>query len=122
MSYVDITKLIFFRSIGSSSHARARIWSLPRVWQQALGVKPHYIIEVLSEKFDRLSDDDKKRVLIHELMHIPKNFSGSLIPHRGRGRPITNHEVEKLFALYCKHAQVRELKFKLKSITRSFKF
>lgn len=94
---VDPRRIICFRSYGSSSRARARIWSFPKVWQLALDLKPHYVIEVLSNHFDHLSDDDKKRVLIHELMHIPKNFSGSLLPHRGRGRRIDSRNVEQLF-------------------------
>ena len=100
MGYVNTKLLVCFRSKGSNSNARARIWSLPRVWQQALEVEPHYIIEVLSEKFDHLSLEDKKRVIIHELMHIPKSFSGSLVPHRGRGRHIVPREVEKLYSIY----------------------
>lgn len=96
-SHIDSKYIVSFRSHGSSSRARARIWSFPRVWQLALNLKPHYIIEVLSKHFDHLSADDQKRVLIHELMHIPKNFSGSLLPHRGRGRHIDNRNVEQLF-------------------------
>lgn len=100
LKHIDPNRIVCFRSTGSSSRARARIWSLPRVWQMALNVEAHYVIEVLSEKFDRLSLDDKERVLIHELMHIPKNFSGSLLPHRGRGIPVNVRTVEKLFNLY----------------------
>lgn len=95
--HIDHRRIICFRSYGSSSRARARIWSFPRVWQLALSLKPHYVIEVLSKHFDHLSQDDQKRVLIHELMHIPKNFSGSLLPHRGRGRRIDGRNVEQLF-------------------------
>lgn len=96
LNYIDCRKIICFRSFGSSSSARARIWSFPRIWQQALNQSPHYIIEVLSPRFDKLPLDDKRRVLIHELLHIPKNFSGSLLPHRSRGRTI-HAQVEKLF-------------------------
>lgn len=102
MAHVDVKRIICYRSHGSSSRARARIWSLPRVWQKALKVKPHYVIEVLSEKFDHLSNDDKTRVLIHELMHIPKTFSGSLVPHRGRFHAIDHRTVEQLFRIYMK--------------------
>ena len=98
--HVDSTKIISFRSYGSSSRARARIWSFPRVWQQALNLPPHYVIEVLSEHFDRLSDDDQTRVLIHELMHIPRTFSGALVPHRGRKHRIDHRSVERLFQQY----------------------
>jgi len=94
---IDPKRIICFRSFGSKSRARARIWGFPRVWQQALNIKPHYVIEVLSEKFDKLSPKDKKKVLIHELLHIPKNFSGSLLPHRRRGGKTIRGEVERLF-------------------------
>ncbi|MBU1326978.1 metallopeptidase [Patescibacteria group bacterium] len=98
--YVLAGQIVCMRSLGSSSRARARIWSFPRVWQIALGQKPHYVIEVLSEHFDQLSPDDKVRVIIHELMHIPKNFSGALVPHRGIHKKINNHAVEKIFTMY----------------------
>lgn len=95
--HVDCRRIICFRSFGSSSKARARIWSFPRVWQQALRLPAHYIIEVLSQYFDKLNIDDQKRVLIHELLHIPKNFSGSLVPHRGKLHRIDSRRVESLF-------------------------
>ncbi len=98
-------KLIVYRSTGSKSRAIARIWSLPRVWQLALNVQPHYVIEVVSERFDRLSGQDQIRTLIHELMHIPKTFSGALVPHRGRHRHIDRRSVE---ILYQKYIQVKK--------------
>lgn len=96
-SHVDPRKVIVFRSRGSRSRARARIWSFPRIWQKALNLSPHYCIEVISEKFDHLSLNDKRKILIHELLHVPKNFSGSLLSHRGRGRRIDSRSVEKLY-------------------------
>lgn len=97
LPHIVLERIKVFRSTGSKAYARARIWAFPRIWQQALNLPPHYIIEVLAEKYDHLSPDDKKRVLIHELMHIPKNFSGSLVCHRGRFHRINNRTVEKLF-------------------------
>lgn len=97
LDHLDYSRIICFRSYGSTSRARARIWSFPRVWQLALKKEPHYVIEVLSSHFDKLSDDDQTRVLIHELLHIPRNFSGSLLPHRGRGKRIDSRRVEGLF-------------------------
>ena len=88
------------RSTGATSRARARIWSFPKIWQMALHVPAHYVIEVLSQHFDHLSEDDKTRVVIHELMHIPKNFSGALVPHRGRYARIDSRTVEQLFRRY----------------------
>ncbi len=96
--HIDEKRIVCFRSYGSKSRARARIWSLPRIWQKALRVKAHYIIEVLSEKFDKLDENNKNKILIHELMHIPKTFSGALLPHRGRGKfRIDSRSIEKLF-------------------------
>ena len=97
MPHVDLKRVISFRSYGSTSRARARIWSFPKIWQQALSLPPHYILEVLSEKYDKLSNDDKKRVLIHELLHIPKNFSGSLRPHKAHNWRLDHRLVEKYF-------------------------
>lgn len=99
-SHIDTKRIVCFRSLNSSSRARARIWSFPRIWQLALKLPPYYIIEVLSQHFDKLSPDDKRRVLIHELLHIPQNFSGSLLPHRGRGKRIDGARVEGLFRQY----------------------
>ena len=100
LPHIRSDKLICFRSHGSSGRARARIWSLPTIWQKALQVDAHYCIEVISEKFDSLSPDDQERVLIHELMHIPKTFSGALVPHRNHKHRTFRHyhdQVEMLF-------------------------
>ena len=66
-------------------------------WQQGLKVEPHYCLEVLSEKFDCLSQADQQRILIHELLHIPSNFSGALLPHQGRGKRIDRRRVEQFY-------------------------
>jgi len=97
--HIKPKQLYAFRSFGSKARARARIWALPRIWQLALKLNSGYCIEVISEKFDNLSQADQTRVLIHELMHIPKTFSGALLPHRGRkGRvKIDSQSVNQLF-------------------------
>jgi predicted metallopeptidase len=82
--YLEIKRIFCFRSSGSKTRARARIWSLPRIWQQALQTEAGYCLEVISERFDKLTAMEQQEVLIHELLHIPKNFSGSLLPHRNR--------------------------------------
>lgn len=100
LDHIKTDYIICFRSIKATSRARARIWSLPRIWQMALNTPAHYCIEVLSQHFDKLSADDQERVLIHELLHIPKNFSGALVPHRtAHRRTFRNYhdEVEGLF-------------------------
>ncbi|MEK7065585.1 MAG: putative metallopeptidase [Patescibacteria group bacterium] len=100
--YIDGGRIVCMRSFKATSRARARIWSFPRIWQMALRKPAHYVIEVLSQHFDKLSEDDKTRVIIHELMHIPKNFSGALVPHRGRHKRIDHRTVEQLFQMYKK--------------------
>ena len=46
-----------------------------------IGVKPYYGIEFLSEKFDKMPKDEQDKVIIHELMHIPKSFGGGFKHH-----------------------------------------
>ncbi len=104
MPHIDGRRLAFIRSYGSKSRARARIWAFPRIWSVALGLKPHYVIEVLSEKFDKLRFDDQTKVIIHELLHIPKTFSGALKPHRTRYFHL-EREVSRLYKEYCRLEQ-----------------
>ena len=99
-TYVKVNQIVCMRSFKATGRARARIWSFPKIWQMALKLPPYYVIEVLSGHFDHLSDDDKTRVLIHELMHIPKNFSGALVHHRGLHKRINHGTVEQMFRLY----------------------
>ena len=73
-----------YRSKGSSSRRTiARIHGLNRIWQDALNLPPSYVIEVISERYDRLSIIDKEKTLIHELLHIPHGFAGGFRPHKG---------------------------------------
>jgi len=44
-------------------------------------------------KYARLSEEDKLKVLLHEILHIPKTFSGGLRPH---GNKVNDREVERL--------------------------
>ncbi len=99
-SHVDPKRIVAVRSTGATSRARARIWSFPKIWQLALSTPAHYVIEVLSQHFDPMTEDDKIRVIIHELMHIPKNFSGAIVPHRGRHSRIDHRTVERLFLAF----------------------
>ncbi len=99
--HIDAKRIYCFRSQGSKSRSYARIWTFPKIFQIALKIEPVYVIEVLSRYFDNLSRDDQKKVLIHELLHIPKNFSGALLPHRSRGRHLGS-QANKLFKEYKK--------------------
>ncbi|MCX6774750.1 MAG: putative metallopeptidase [DPANN group archaeon] len=81
LKHVDKARLKCFRSTGSSSRAIARCYALGKLWQKALNTQAHYAIEVISEKFDPLSEEEKTRVLIHELLHIPQTFGGGFRQH-----------------------------------------
>ena len=98
-AYIDPSRIFCFRTSGSKSRAYARIWAMPKIFQRALNIKPAYIIEVLSKYYDKLDEDSRKKVLIHELLHIPKNFSGALLSHRSRHRHLQS-QVNQLFKEY----------------------
>lgn len=82
------------RSRGSKSRGTvARIHGLSRIWQDVLLRPPAYVIEVISERYDRLGEEEKEKTLIHELLHIPNGFSGGFRPHKGY---IDSKRIEKL--------------------------
>lgn len=84
------------RSFDAKTRAYARIWGMSRLFKEVAGLEPHYIIEVISRRFDKLDERERIKTLIHELMHIPKTFSGALLSHRGRYHRINDREVEKI--------------------------
>lgn len=93
--YIDSHFVYCFRSIGSrSKRVIARIHGLGKIWQAALHIVPVYIIEVISERYDKLSSDEKDKILIHELLHIPRGFSGGFRVHKGY---VDQKKVENLY-------------------------
>lgn len=99
-SWIIPTGIHCFRSRGSTSNAVARIWGLSRLWQIALKEEPAYALEVISERFDKLRAKQQDRVLVHELAHVPKNFSGALLPHRRKGKGNFHDRLETMVAAY----------------------
>ncbi|MBS3072917.1 metallopeptidase [Candidatus Pacearchaeota archaeon] len=80
--HVKLDRIKCFRSHGSSSrNTIARCHALGKLLQMAIGVKGWYAIEFLSENFDKLPQEEKTKVIIHELMHIPKTFGGGFRHH-----------------------------------------
>lgn len=102
MSWVRKNSIYCFRSRNSKTRAFARIWGFSRIWQLALETKPAYVIEVISERFDKLQLKDQDKVLLHELAHIPKTFSGSLVPHFRKGKRKFDDRVRELVKVYFK--------------------
>ncbi len=101
-SHIKKERLFFYRSFSSKTRALARIWSFPSLWQEALNLPSYYIIEVVSEKFDKLDPEQQAKVLIHELLHIPKTFSGALLPHRTGTFKLSQRTVNKMYQEYKK--------------------
>ncbi|HLE06207.1 MAG TPA: putative metallopeptidase [Candidatus Nanoarchaeia archaeon] len=95
LSYIDTSRVVCFESLGTKSRVvRARCYGLTRILQKALGVLPHYIIEVVGEHFHKLSPEERDKLLIHELLHIPQTFSGALKSHKGSyGRGLVTRKV-----------------------------
>ncbi len=81
MEHVDISRVKCFRGSGSSTKRTiARCHTIGKLMQKAIGVKAHYAIEFL-ERFDRMPRAEQDKVIIHELMHIPKTFGGGFRQH-----------------------------------------
>jgi len=101
-NHIDLDGVYCFRSTGSKSRRTvARIHSLGKLWQKALNKRSSYLIEVISERYDRLSREEKEKVLIHELLHIPKGFAGGFRPHKGN---ITKQKIESLHGILTARA------------------
>ena len=94
-NHINLGEVHCFRSFGSKSkRTLARVHALGKLWQKALGTRPNYIIEVISERYDSLSQTEKEKILIHELLHIPKGFAGGFRPHKGY---ITRKRIDNLY-------------------------
>ncbi len=82
LNHIKLEDIAFIRSRGSSSRRTiARCHALGKIMQKALSRKAFYTLEFLSERFDKMSEEEKIKVIIHELMHIPKCFGGGFKHH-----------------------------------------
>jgi predicted metallopeptidase len=80
--HIIIERVKCFRSYGTSTKRTiARCYALGKIMQKAIGIKAFYALEFLSEKFEKLSEEEKTKTIIHELMHIPKTFGGGFRHH-----------------------------------------
>jgi predicted metallopeptidase len=80
--HIDLDKVVCVRSFGSSTRRIiARCHGMSKVLQIAMKSEAFYALEFISERFDKLSDKEQEETIIHELMHIPKNFGGGFRHH-----------------------------------------
>lgn len=97
--YVNVSRIRCFKSYGTSSkRVIARCHALGKLMQSALGIKAVYVLEFLSERYDKLSNEEKIKTIIHELMHIPKTFGGGFKHHDF----VTDKNVNKMYKEYMK--------------------
>jgi len=97
--HVDLNNMKCYRSYGTSSRGTiARCHALNKIMQKAIGIKAVYVLEFLVERFEKLNDEDKLKVIIHELMHIPKTFGGGFVHHD----VVTERNVNRCYQEYKK--------------------
>jgi predicted metallopeptidase len=100
MNHIDLNRVFCIRSIGTGSrNIIARCHSLPRILQQVLNIEPAYVIEIISEKYDEASEEERTKILIHELAHIPKTFGGGFIHHN----VVRESFINKLYKKYVEN-------------------
>lgn len=101
-SHVDMSRVKCYRSYGSSSRGTiARCHTLGKLMQKTIGVPAYYALEFLCPVFEKLSNEDKIKTIIHELMHIPQAFGGGFRHHNW----VTEKNVELHFRTYVNKKQ-----------------
>jgi predicted metallopeptidase len=97
MEHIRFSGIYAIRSYGSQSRGTlARCHALSKIWQKCLNIGAVYIIEIISERFDKMSRQEQDKTLIHELMHIPKTFGGGFKHHN----VVNDRNVDKLYKQY----------------------
>jgi len=113
MGHINPSEVSCIRSRGSSARrVIARCHGMSKVLQIGMRRGAHYVVEVISEQFDKLSEDEQTKVVIHELMHIPKNFGGGFRHHDY----VTRMNVEKMYKIYKKRSNFEETRPKSSSM------
>ncbi|MEK6908807.1 MAG: putative metallopeptidase [Nanoarchaeota archaeon] len=81
MDHINLERVECLRSFGSSTKRTiARCHTIGKVMQKGMKTNAFYTIEFL-EKFDKLNKINQDKVIIHELLHIPKTFGGGFRQH-----------------------------------------
>lgn len=98
-NHINMGEVAFLRSRGSGSRGTiARCHALGKAMQMGLKRdKAFYLVEVISERFDKMSEEERVKTIIHELMHIPKTFGGGFVHHN----MVHERNVKKVYEHYC---------------------
>ena len=102
MNHVDLDSVSCVRSHGSKArYVIARCHGLGKVMQLGLGRKAFYVLEFISERFDKQPEEEKIKTIIHELLHIPNNFGGGFKHHNY----VNKSRVDKLYNKFKNESQ-----------------
>jgi len=95
--HVKLERMKCFLSYGSSSRGTiARCHTIGKLLQRALDTEAFYALEFISERFDKLPEEEKIKTIIHELMHIPHTFGGGFRHHDN----VCERNVNKCYRAY----------------------
>jgi len=82
-NHIRLERIACVKSSGTKTkRVVARIHTLGKVMQLGMQQNPFYVIELITEKFDRQSQEDQAKTIIHELLHIPHSFGGGFRHHK----------------------------------------
>lgn len=96
MNHLDLSRVECMRSKGSSSRrVIARCHALGKLLQKAMKIDAFYAIEFL-ERFEKMSRKEQDKVIIHELMHIPKTFGGGFRHHDY----VNDYNIDRIYEKY----------------------
>jgi len=98
--HINLEQVGFLRSTGSTARGTiARCHALGKAMQLAMKRDTSfYLVEVISERFDKLPREEQVEVMVHELMHIPKTFGGGFVHHDR----VSDKAVKNVYNDYCK--------------------
>lgn len=95
MNYIDLKNIYCIKSTGSKTkRVIARIHSIGKAIQTGAGLPSIYVIELISEIFDKQSKEEQIKTIIHELLHVPKAFGGGF---KGHKKHANKRNTDKLF-------------------------
>ena len=96
--HVLLDRVGCIRSTGSSARRTiARCHGMSKILQIGMKTPAFYVIEVISEQFDKMSQEEQIKTIIHELMHIPKNFGGGFRYHDF----VNERNIGKMYRIYA---------------------
>jgi len=102
--HVDLHRIACVRSKGTKTRRTiARIHTISKAIQTGMRDKAFYSIELITEKFDKLSEEEKMKTLVHELMHIPHSFGGGFRNHK---QYVTEKNVNAEYERYLKQVKL----------------